>query len=137
MVFAADYPFLNILWSMIIFFAWVIWIWMMVVVLTDVFRRPDIGGWAKAAWTVFLIVVPFLGVLVYLIGQHEHMAERRIKDVQAQQAMVDRHIKEVATNGGTTTNGPATEIADAKRLLDSGAIDRAEYEQLKHRALAA
>src|SRR3954470_8010885 len=131
MVIAADYPFLDILWSMILFFTWVIWIWMMVVILTDVFRRPDIGGWTKAAWVVFLIVLPFLGALVYLIKQHDSMAERRMKDVQSQQAMVDKHIREVATS-----DGPASEIANAKGLLDSGAIDQAEFDQLKQRALA-
>ena len=133
MVFAADYPFLDILWSMIIFFSWVIWIWMMIVILTDVFRRRDIGGWGKAAWTVFLIVLPFLGALIYLIAQHDGMAERQVKQAQAQQAQLDSHIREVASNG----DGPATEIANAKRLLDSGAIDAGEYEQLKRRALAA
>ena len=132
MVIAADYPFFDILWSMIVFFAWVVWIWMMVVLLTDVFRRRDIGGWTKAAWCVFMIVLPFLGALVYLIRQHDAMADRRVKDVEAQQAMIDSHIKHVAGS-----DGPATEIANAKQLLDSGAIDRTEFEQLKHRALAA
>jgi len=131
MVIAADYPFLDVLWSMILFFAWVIWIWMVIVILTDVFRRDDIGGWAKAAWTVFLIVLPFAGALVYLIAQHDKMADRRVRDFQAQQAVVDSHIREVAG-----ADGPATEIASAKRLLDSGAIDRTEYDQLKRRALA-
>ena len=132
MVLAADYPFLDILGSMIIFFAWVIWIWMIITILSDVFRRGDIGGWAKAAWTVFLIVLPFLGALIYLIKQHEPMAQRRVKDVEAQQELMDNHIRNVAAS-----DGPATEIANAKRLLDSGAIDSTEYEQLKHRALAA
>src|SRR5215217_1767328 len=132
MLFAAEYPFLNIFLTMIIFFAWVIWIWMMIAILTDVFRRRDIGGWAKAAWTVFLIVLPFLGALVYLIAQHDKMAERQAGDIKAQQAMVDSHIREVAA-----ADGPATEIANAKRLLDSGAIDQSEYDQLKRRALAA
>ena len=132
MVLAADYPFLDVLWSMIIFFAWVVWIWMMIVILTDVFRRRDIGGWTKAAWCVFMIVLPFLGALVYLIRQHDAMADRRVKDIETQQAMVDSHIKQVAGS-----DGPATEIANAKQLLDSGAIDAAEFEQLKHRALAA
>ena len=72
----ADLPFLELLWTMIIFFAWVIWIWIAITVLIDVFRRHDIGGWGKAAWTVFIIVFPFLGVLVYLIAQHEGMRER-------------------------------------------------------------
>src|SRR3954447_26224967 len=71
MVVAADYPFLDILWTMIIFFAWVAWIWILVVILTDVFRRRDIGGLSKAAWVIFLIALPFLGVLVYLIAQHD------------------------------------------------------------------
>ena len=132
MILATDYPFLDILWTMIIFFAWVVWIWMMIVILTDVFRRKDMGGWAKAAWVVFLIVLPFLGALVYLIANHDGLAERQQKDVRAQQAAVDEHIKEVAGS-----DGPATEIANAKKLLDSGAIDEAEFAQLKSKALAS
>lgn len=131
MVLAADYPFLDIFWSMILFFTWVIWIWMMVGILTDVFRRPDIGGFAKAAWTVFLIVLPFLGALIYLISQHDAMAKRRIKDVEAQQSAFDSRVREAAGKAG-----PANEIASAKGLLDSGAIDEGEYEKLKARALA-
>src|SRR3954449_8057270 len=131
MVIAADYPFLNILWTMIIFFAWVVWIWMMVVILTDVFRRRDIGGVAKAVWVVFLILLPFLGVLAYLITQHDSMAERSTKAVEAQQNAIDSRIREVAA-----ADGPATEIANAKSLLDSGAINQAEFDQLKTKALA-
>jgi|SRR4051794_3723268 len=131
MVIAADYPFLDILWSMILFFTWVIWIWMMIVILTDVFRRQDIGGWSKAAWVVFLIVLPFLGALVYLIAHHDDMAQRRMKDVQAQQSAFDARVREVASN-----SGPADQIASAKSLLDSGAIDQAEFDQLKQKALA-
>src|SRR4051794_28618556 len=125
MVIAADYPFLNILWTMIIFFAWVVWIWIMIVILTDVFRRRDIGGWAKAAWVVFLIVLPFVGALVYLIAQHDGMADRRIKEVTQQQQMVDEHIRAVATT--PSGNGPASELSNAKRLLDDGAITQDEY----------
>lgn len=132
MVFATDYPFLDILWSMIVFFAWVAWIWILIVILTDVFRRDDIGGWAKAAWTLFLIVLPFVGVLVYLIGQHDKMTERRLKDMRAQQAIVDEHIKAVSGS-----DGPATEIANAKKLLDSGAINETEFAQIKQHALAS
>lgn len=132
MVIAADYPFLDILWTMIIFFSWVVWIWIMIVILTDVFRRTDIGGWAKAAWVVFLIVLPFLGALVYLIGQHDKMAERRLKDARAQQAVIDERIRSVAGS-----EGPATEIANAKKLLDSGAISETEFAQIKQHALAA
>jgi Phospholipase_D-nuclease N-terminal len=133
MVIAADYPFLNILWSMIIFFCWVVWIWMMIVILTDVFRRHDISGWGKAAWTVFLIVLPFLGVLVYLISQHDKMADRSAEAARGQQAELDRYVKSVAGNGG----GAAAEIEQAKRLLDTGAITQPEFETLKAKALAA
>jgi hypothetical protein len=132
-VFAADYPFLNIFWTIIIFFAWVVWIWMMITILSDVFRRRDISGWGKAAWIVFLIVLPFLGVLVYLIAHHEGMAERNVKQAQAAQADFDQYVKTVAKDGG----GAATEIEKAKQLLDSGAIDRAEFDALKANALAS
>src|SRR4051812_6254781 len=131
MVFATDYPFVDIVWTMIIFFAWVVWIWMMIVILTDVFGRDDIGGWGKAGWTVFLIVLPFLGALTYLIAQHDGLAERRERDVRSQQAAVDDRIRTVAG-----ADGPASEIADAKRLLDTGAIDASEFARLKQRALA-
>jgi Phospholipase_D-nuclease N-terminal len=131
MVIAADYPFLNILWTMIIFFAWVVWIWMMIVILTDVFRRRDISGWGKAAWVVFLIVVPFVGVLVYLIAQHDGMAERRAKEVQGQQAQFDDYVKSVASS-----QGPAAEIDRAKQLLDKGTITQTEFDEIKTKALA-
>jgi hypothetical protein len=133
MVFAADYPFLNILWTMIIFFAWVIWIWMMIAILTDVFRRRDMSGWGKAAWTVFLIVVPFLAALIYLIANHDGMAERNMRQAQDRQAQFDDYVKTVAKDGG----GAAAEIEKAKNLLDSGAINQAEFEAIKAKALAA
>jgi hypothetical protein len=132
MIIAADYPFLNILWTMIIFFAWVVWIWMMIIILTDVFRRRDISGWAKAGWTLFLIVLPFLAALIYLIAQHEGMADRTAERAHAQQAQFDQYVRSVATNGGA-----AAEIDKAKRLLDTGAITQAEFDALKAKALAA
>ena len=133
MVIAADYPFLDILWSMIIFFVWVVWIWIMIIILTDVFRRRDISGWGKAGWTVFLIVLPFLGAFIYLIAEGNNMADRRAEDVRGQQAQFDDYVKTVAADGG----GAAAEIAKAKQLLDSGAITQTEFEQLKAKALAA
>jgi len=129
-ILAADYPFLNILWSMIIFFAWVIWIWMMILILSDVFRRRDIGGWAKAGWVVFLIVLPFLGVLVYLIANHDGMADRGAKQAKAQQDQADQYIRTVA--GG----GSAAEIEKGKTLLDNGTITPDEFAALKAKALA-
>jgi len=132
MVFAADYPFLNIFWSMIIFFAWVVWIWMMITILTDVFRRRDMSGWGKAAWTVFLIVLPFLGALIYLVANHDGMADRNVQRAQTAQAEFDDYVKTVAKNG----DGPAAQIEKAKSLLDSGAINQAEFEALKAKALS-
>jgi hypothetical protein len=131
MVFAADYPFLNIFWSMIIFFAWVVWIWMMITILGDVFRRRDMSGWGKAAWTVFLIVLPFLGALIYLIANHDGMVDRNVEQAQASRAEFDDYVKTVAMNGG----GGAAEIEKAKGLLDSGAINQAEFESIKAKAL--
>jgi hypothetical protein len=129
-VFAADYPFLDVLWTMIIFFCWVAWIWLLIVIFGDLFRR-EISGWAKAAWTVALIVLPFLGTLVYLISQGTAMTERRIRDVQVSQANFDEYVRTVATDGGS-----AGEIARAKALLENGTINQSEFEQLKAKALA-
>jgi len=130
MVLAADYPFLDVFWTMILFFCWVSWIWMMVLILSDVFRR-DISGWAKAGWCAFLIVLPFLGALIYLIAEGKGMTERRVKDAQVSQASFDDYVRKVATDGGSTG-----EIARAKELLDSGAINAEEFERLKAKALA-
>jgi general stress protein CsbA len=132
MVFAADYPFLDVLWTMILFFCWVAWIWLLIVIISDVFRR-DLSGWAKAAWIVFLIVLPFLGALVYVVANGKEMTERRVRDVAASQAHLDDHIRSVAGGGD---GGAAGEIQRAKQLLDGGAITQQEFEQLKAKALA-
>jgi len=130
MVLAADYPFLNIFWTMILFFCWVAWIWMMVLILSDVFRRDE-SGWAKAAWCVFLIVLPFVGALVYLIANGKDMTERRVHDAQVSQVQFDDYVKKVAADGGA-----AGDIERAKALLDSGTINQQEFEALKTKALA-
>ena len=103
MVMAADYPFMDVLWSMIIFFFWVIWIWIVITVLIDIFRRHDIGGWAKAAWVIFVVILPWLGVLVYLISQHDGMQERSVRQAQAQRREFDDHVRETAGGGGPPT----------------------------------
>jgi len=129
MVIGADYPLANIIWTMLVFFGFVIWIWTLFMVFADLFSRHDVGGWAKAGWTLFVIVLPLLGVLVYLIAEGKGMAQRRAKDIETSQAQLDQHIRTVA-------GGPAGEINQAKQLLDSGAITPQEFEQLKARALA-
>jgi Phospholipase_D-nuclease N-terminal len=128
---AADYPLMDAFWTLFIFFAWVLWIWVLVVILTDVFRRHDIGGWAKAGWTVFVIFLPLLGVLAYLIAEGKEMGERNAAEQQAVRAETDSYIRSVATQGD-----PAEQIAKGKQLLDSGAITAAEFDALKQRALA-
>ena len=129
---ASNYPFLNIFWTILIFFAWVAWIWIAITVLIDLFRRRDISGWAKALWVVFVIVLPFLGVLAYLLIYHDGMAERSSKDVAASQAQFDDYVRRTAGTGG-----PASEIEKAKQLLDSGAITQAEYDTIKAHALGS
>jgi general stress protein CsbA len=132
MVLAADYPFMDVLWTMIIFFCWVAWIWMLILIFSDLFRR-DVSGWAKAAWAVFLIVLPFLGALVYLIANGKEMTERRVRDAAGSQAHFDNYVRSVAKG---SDGGSAGEIEKAKQLLDSGAITQQEFEQLKAKALA-
>ena len=132
MLLAADYPFLDILWTMLIFFFWVAWIWILIVILSDVFRRRDIGGGKKTVWVIFVIALPFIGVLAYLITNSDDMAERRMKDMQDSQAQFDEHVRSVAGSGG----GAASEIESAKRLLDSGAINQEEFDAIKAKALA-
>ena len=130
MVLAADYPFMDVFWTMILFFFWVAWIWMLILIFSDVFRR-DISGWAKAAWCLFVLVLPFLGAFVYLIADGKGMAERRVREVQVSQANLDQHIRAVAADGGS-----AGEIERAKQLLESGTINQTEFERLKAKALA-
>ena len=131
MLIAADYPFLNILWSMIIFFAWVAWLFILLRVIGDIFRRHDTSGWGKAFWLIFVIVLPFLGVLIYLIVNGDEMGKRDLDQARAAQANMDDYVKSVAGSGG-----PAAEIDKAKQLLDSGAIDQTEFDALKTKALA-
>jgi Trk-type K+ transport system membrane component len=127
---AADYPFLDVLWTLLIFFCFVIWFMLLFRVFIDIFRRHDIGGGHKALWLIFVIVLPFLGVFIYLIAESRGMAERNMKDAQASQQQFDDYVKSVS--GG----GAAAEIERAKGLLDSGAITQAEFDSIKAKALA-
>jgi hypothetical protein len=132
LVLAADYPFLDVVWTMLVFFAWIIWFWLLITVLADVFRRPDLSGMGKVGWTLFVIFLPLLGVLIYLGTQSQHMAERNVRDAQAAQAQMDDYVRSVADSGGA-----AAEIERAKKLLDSGAISQAEFDAVKQKALAS
>ena len=131
MLIATDYPLLEVFWTMLIFFAFFIWIWILVTVFADLFRRKDISGWGKTGWIIFVIVLPYLGVFVYLIAEHKGMTERTIGQQQAAQAQMDQYVKSVAS-----TSDPTAQIANAKALLDQGTISQAEFDQIKQKALA-
>jgi hypothetical protein len=132
MVLAADYPLLDVFWTTMMFFLWVIWFWLLITVFADLFRRHDLSGWVKTLWIVFVIVLPYLGVFVYLISQGRNMAERKAAEVEAARIEFDDHIRSVSSNG----SGPAGEIEKASQLLDSGAITQTEYDAIKQKALA-
>jgi putative oligomerization/nucleic acid binding protein/phospholipase D-like protein len=127
---AADYPFLDVLWTMFIFFAWIIWFWLLITIFADIFRRHDIGGGTKTLWCIFVILTPFIGVFVYLISQSKGMNERNLQSVKQQRQQTDEYIRSVAAED------PASQIAQAKSLLDSGAINQQEFDALKQKALA-
>ena len=129
---AANYPFLDVLWTLLIFFAWVIWFWLLITIFADIFRRHDIGGGKKALWVIFVIIVPFVGVLIYLIAESKGMADRQAQLQQQARTQTDEYIKTVAESAD-----PAGQIAQAKQLLDSGAINQQEFDALKQKALAS
>jgi len=132
MLLASSYPFLDVLWTMFIFFLWIIWFWLLFTVFIDVFRRHDIGGWKKAAWLIFVIILPFLGVFIYIIVENDGMTQRNLDRAKAQQAQLDSYVRETAGSGGA-----ANEIANAKQLLDQGTITQAEFDAIKQKALAS
>jgi hypothetical protein len=134
-VLAYDYPFLDIMGTMLVFFAWVIWFWLLITVFADVFRRHDIGGGAKTLWLLFVIILPFLGVFIYLIAESKGMAQRNQERAEASQRQFNDYVQNVAVQGGGG-GGAAAEIEKAKSLLDSGAITQAEFDALKAKALA-
>jgi hypothetical protein len=131
MISAVSYPLLEVFWTMLIFFAFVIWIWILITVLIDLFRRRDISGWIKVLWIIFVIVLPYLGVFVYLIVEHRGMTERAVKQQSEAKAEFDKYVQSVATQ-----SDPTEQIARAKQMLDAGTIDQEEFQQIKRRALA-
>ncbi|HMD57120.1 MAG TPA: SHOCT domain-containing protein [Solirubrobacteraceae bacterium] len=128
---ATSYPFLEVFWTMLIFFAFFIWIWILFTVFADLFRRDDISGWGKAAWIIFVIVLPYLGVFVYLIAEHKGMTDRSIQQQQAAKSQMDQYVRSVAGR-----SDPSQQIAKGEELLKQGTISQAEFDQIKQRALA-
>ena len=128
---ADDYPLLDLMWTFVVFFCFVVYFWLLISVFGDLFRRHDISGWAKAGWTVFVLVLPLLGTLTYLISQGRSLADRELQQRTRARQQTDDHIRSVAAPGYRAVD----EIARGKALLDSGAISQEEFEQLKQRAL--
>ena len=132
MLAATDYPFLEVFWTMLIFFCFFIWIWLLFTVFADIFRRHDIGGWGKTGWIIFVVVLPYLGVFVYLIAEHKGMTERTIAQQQAAKSEMDRYVRETAG-----ASDPTQQIAKGEELLKAGAITQEEFEAIKRKAIAA
>ena len=126
------YTFGQVMWSMFVFFAWILFFWLLFAVFGDLFRRHDISGWGKAGWTVLVIVLPFIGIFAYMISQGKAMGERRLTEAQQAQSQMDDYVRSVSS-----TQDPAAQISQAKSLLDSGTITEAEFDRLKAKALAA
>ena len=128
---STSYPFLEVFWTILIFFAFFIWIWLLFIVFADIFRRHDTSGVAKVAWIIFIVIIPYFGVFVYLIAEHKGMNERAVKQSEAAQSQMDEYVRSVAGK-----SDPTAQISKAKTLLDQGTISQAEFDQIKQKALA-
>jgi hypothetical protein len=130
-VLANDFGTGQLLWSMLWFFMFFIWIWLLITVFADIFRSHDLGGFAKAIWVIFVIFIPYLGVFVYLIARGHKMHEHAIEAAQAQDAANRAYIQQAA---GTTPSA-ADELARIADLKERGVIDEAEFQKLKAKAI--
>jgi len=129
---AYDYPILGFFWSMVIFFLFFMWLWLLFRIFGDIFRSKDLGGFAKTLWIIFVIVLPFLGVFVYVIARGNAMTQRSIEMAQEQRAQFDSYVRETA---GTSSASTADELAKMASLKDQGVITEAEFASAKARIL--
>jgi hypothetical protein len=127
----ADFGTGQVLWSMMWFFLFFLWIWLLIMVFGDIFRSHDLSGWGKALWTIFVIVTPYLGVFVYLIARGGKMHEHEMAQAQAQDAAMQQYIRNVASSGA-----PADQVSQLADLRDRGVLSEAEFQDLKTRALS-
>ena len=125
-----QYPLLDLFWTMFMIFAFIIWIWLLIYIFMDIFRSHDMGGAAKAAWIIFIIILPILGILVYLIARGKGMQERSIKQAQQEQQAFDDYVRETAA-----ASDPADQIAKLSALKDKGTITQAEFDAQKAKLL--
>ncbi len=130
MVLAAEWGTGQVLWSMLWFFLWIIWFWLLIMVFSDIFRSRDLSGWSKAIWSIFVILVPYLGVFVYLIARGNRMGEHAAQAADERDAAFRQYVQESAKPS------PADELTKLAELRANGAIDDAEYAQLKAKAMA-
>jgi ABC-type multidrug transport system fused ATPase/permease subunit len=130
----SSYPLLNLFWSMFIFFLWVIWIWILITVFIDIFRSHDLGGFAKALWFLFVLFIPLIGVLVYLIARGGKMHERAAQQAQQQDAEARAYIQQAAASAPASTADQLAKLAD---LRDRGVISAEEFEREKTKVLTA
>jgi Short C-terminal domain/Phospholipase_D-nuclease N-terminal len=129
-----QYPILDFFLTMLYFFLFVIWIWLLIMVFTDIFRSRDIGGWAKALWSIFIIILPFLGVFVYLIARGGKMHERQAQEAAAQQQAFDQYVQQTAGTAGESTADQLHKLADLK---NQGVLTDAEFDAQKAKILAS
>ena len=125
------YPLLSLFWTMLLFFGFVVWIWLLIVVFGDIFRSHDIGGFAKAMWVLLVIFLPLIGVLIYLIARGGKMQDRAARDARQQQQEFDSYVQDVAGSGTSS----ADEVAKLAQLRDEGVITEPEFEAQKAKAL--
>jgi hypothetical protein len=131
-VFAAEWGTGQVFWSFLWFFLFFIWIWLLIIVFSDIFRSHDLSGWAKALWVIFVIILPYLGVFVYLIARGHKMQEHAAQAAQAQDAAMRQYVQGVVQDG----TSPADELTKLADLKAKGVIDDAEFERLKAQALS-
>ena len=131
---ASSYPILDAFLTMLYFFLFIIWIWLLIMVFVDIFRSQDIGGWAKALWVIFVIILPFLGVFVYLLARGGKMHERAAADAAQQQKAFDSYVRQAAGTEGADTASQLSKLADLKA---QGVITDAEFEAQKAKVLAS
>jgi hypothetical protein len=132
MLASTGYPVLDAFLTMLYFFLFFIWIWLLIMVFMDIFRSHDMGGGAKALWVIFVIILPFLGVFVYLIARGGKMQERRMQEAQQQQQAFDQYVRQTAGSGSDDTASQLTKLADLK---SQGVITDAEFEAQKAKLL--
>jgi type VI protein secretion system component VasK len=127
-----DYPLLNLFWTMLWFFLFVAWIYLLIVIITDIFRSDDMSGWAKALWVLFILIIPFLGVLIYLIARGDKMSARAASDYKRQDQQFREYVRDAAASSGTSTADELTKLA---ALRDAGTITAGEFEAQKAKLL--